>query len=117
MKENSKDRSVTIRINKDVYQRLVDETLERSVKEGKLIKISEIIREKLIKNLSQELPYITHVEILKIDQTKSLSKIYANIWVEKIGQKKIIIGKNGEKLKLIGTQARLGLEKFLSKKV
>jgi len=49
MKENSKDRSVTIRINKDVYQRLVDETLERSVKEGKLIKISEIIREKLSK--------------------------------------------------------------------
>ena len=43
MKEN-KDRSVTIRINKDVYQRLVDETLERSVKEGRLIKISEIIR-------------------------------------------------------------------------
>ena len=49
MKEN-KDRSVTIRINKDVYQRLVDETLERSVKEGRLIKISEIIREKLEKN-------------------------------------------------------------------
>jgi hypothetical protein len=50
MKEkNSKDRSVTIRINKDVYQRLVDETLERSVKEGRLIKISEIIREKLEK--------------------------------------------------------------------
>lgn len=48
MKEN-KDRSVTIRINKDVYQRLVDETLERSVKEGRLIKISEIIREKLEK--------------------------------------------------------------------
>jgi hypothetical protein len=49
MKENSKDRSVTIRINKDVYQKLVDETLERSVKEGRLIKISEIIREKLEK--------------------------------------------------------------------
>ena len=48
MKEN-KDRSVTIRINKDVYQRLVDETLEISVKEGILIKISEIIREKLEK--------------------------------------------------------------------
>jgi hypothetical protein len=49
MKENSKDRSVTIRINKDVYQRLVDETLKRSVNEGRLIKISEIIREKLEK--------------------------------------------------------------------
>ena len=49
MKENGKDRSVTIRINKDVYQKLVDETLERSVKEGRLIKISEIIREKLEK--------------------------------------------------------------------
>jgi predicted CopG family antitoxin len=49
MKEYSKDRSVTIRINKDVYQKLVDETLERSVNEGRLIKISEIIREKLEK--------------------------------------------------------------------
>ena len=49
MKENSKDRSVTIRINKDVYQKLVDETLERSVKEGRIIKISEIIREKFPK--------------------------------------------------------------------
>jgi hypothetical protein len=49
MKENSKDRSVTIRINKDIYQRLVDETIERSVKEGRIIKISEIIREKIEK--------------------------------------------------------------------
>jgi len=49
MKEDNKDRSVTIRINTDVYQKLVDETLERSLREGRLIKISEIIREKLEK--------------------------------------------------------------------
>ena len=48
MKEN-KDRSVTIRINKDIYQKLVDETLKRSLDEGRIIKISEIIREKLSK--------------------------------------------------------------------
>lgn len=48
MKEN-KDRSVTIRIEQEVYQKLVDETLKRSVDEGRIIKISEIIREKLNK--------------------------------------------------------------------
>ena len=42
-----KDRSVTIRISKEVYDKLIKETIDRSVKENKIIKISEIIREKL----------------------------------------------------------------------
>lgn len=49
MKKNSKDRSVTIRIPMVDYDKLVKEAIDRSVKEGRIIKISEIIREKLEK--------------------------------------------------------------------
>lgn len=85
--------------------------------QGLNFRITEIIREKIIKNLEQELPYVTNVEILNMDKVKNLYKINANIWVEKIGQKKILIGKDGNKLKIIGTQARLELEKLLKSKV
>ena len=80
-------------------------------------RIAEVIREKLIKNLEQELPYATHVEIVSISKNRDLYKIHANIWVEKVGQKKIVIGKNGCKLKIIGTQARIELEKTLKSKI
>ena len=80
-------------------------------------RIAEIIREKLIKNLSQELPYTTSVQITNITKPKTIYHIDATIWVEKTGQKKIVIGANGSKLKIIGTQARLDLEKLLQGKV
>jgi hypothetical protein len=47
MTKNSQDRSVTIRIKKELYQELVDLTISKSVKEGRVVKVSEIIREKL----------------------------------------------------------------------
>jgi len=79
---------------------------------------TEIIREKLIRNLNQELPYALNVEIISIiTKPKNIYKIDAVIWVEKAGQKKIVIGENGSKLKIIGTQARLDLEKLFNKKV
>lgn len=80
-------------------------------------RIAEIIREKLIKNLSQELPYTTHVQIDNIEEKPMIHHISATIWVEKTGQKKILIGEGGNKLKTIGTQARLDLEKLLNRKV
>ncbi len=80
-------------------------------------RIAEIIREKLIKNLSQELPYTTHVQIDNIEEKPMIHRISATIWVEKTGQKKILIGEGGKKLKTIGTQARLDLEKLLNHKV
>ncbi len=80
-------------------------------------RIAEIIREKLIKNLSQELPYTTHVQIDNIEEKPMIHRISATIWVEKTGQKKILIGEGGNKLKTIGTQARLDLEKLLNRKV
>lgn len=78
---------------------------------------SEIIREKLIRCLGDELPYVTSVEIEKFDIQPKLLKLHAVIWVERENQKPIVIGKNGEMLKRIGTQAREDLEKFFEKKV
>lgn len=78
---------------------------------------SEIIREKIFENYSQEIPYSTHVTIQSFKEEPNISRIDAEIWVEKESQKAIIIGKNGKALKKTGTEARLALEKFLNQKV
>ena len=78
---------------------------------------AEIIREKLVRLLGDELPYETTVEIEKFQDTEKLLKLYAVIWVERDNQKAIVIGKNGARLKQIGQQAREDLEKFFGKKV
>ena len=78
---------------------------------------SEIIREKLMRNLAQELPYNLTVEIEKFTQDGKLLDIAAVIWVERENQKAIIIGKGGEQLKSIGTKARIDMEKMFESKV
>jgi GTP-binding protein Era len=78
---------------------------------------SEIIREKLTRNLAQELPYNLTVEIEKFTHDGKLLDIAAIIWVERDNQKAIIIGKNGSKLKDIGTKARYDMEKLFQDKV
>ncbi|MDH5599917.1 MAG: GTPase Era, partial [Gammaproteobacteria bacterium] len=78
---------------------------------------AEIIREKLMRNLSKELPYNLTVEIEKFTQEGKMLDIAAVIWVERENQKAIIIGKNGEKLKSIGTKARIDMEKMFEQKV
>lgn len=78
---------------------------------------SEIIREKLMRKLGQELPYAITVEIEQFKEEGGLYDISAAIWVERKGQKAIIIGKKGENLKLIGTQAREDMEKLFDHKV
>jgi GTPase len=79
--------------------------------------IAEIIREKIIRETEQELPYVTTVEIEQFKQSEKLTEISAIIWVERPGQKKIVIGKNGAVLKKIGTQARREIEILLHAKV
>jgi len=79
--------------------------------------ISEIIREKLVRFLGEELPYATTVEIEQLKEEDKMFRIHGLIWVEREGQKKIIIGKSGEKLKKIGTEARKDMERLLDKKV
>ena len=79
--------------------------------------ISEIIREKAINRLGDELPYRLNVVIEKIEDSKKLKTIYAAVITESQSQKGIILGKQGSMIKAIGTAARKELEKEFSKKV
>ncbi len=78
---------------------------------------SEFVREKLVRSLSQELPYSTTVEIEKFSVENSVRHIHAIIWVERDGQKGIIIGKKGQQLKRIGELARKDMERAFEGKV
>jgi GTP-binding protein Era len=78
---------------------------------------SEIIREKLVRELGQELPYTTTVEIEKYEENDRLTRIFATIYVEGKGQKAIIIGRKGARLKSIGSKARTDIEKMIEGKV
>lgn len=78
---------------------------------------AEIIREKLTRRLGDELPYSLTVEIERYEEKPELAKIYAIIWVERSSQKSIVIGKQGEMLKKIGSDARLDMEKLIDRKV
>ncbi|WP_347988793.1 GTPase Era [Methylomonas sp. AM2-LC] len=79
--------------------------------------VAEIVREKLTRRLGDELPYALTVEIELYEEHPDLCKIYANIWVERSSQKSIVIGKQGEMLKNIGTEARIDIEKLIGQKV
>ena len=79
--------------------------------------ISEIIREKAINRLGDELPYRLNVGIDKVERKKGLITIYANIIVESSSQKGIILGKGGSMIKAIGTSARKDLEAEMKKKI
>ncbi|WP_109078171.1 GTPase Era [Aggregatibacter kilianii] len=79
---------------------------------------SEIIREKLMRFMGEELPYSVTVEIeqFKVNE-RGTYEINGLILVEREGQKKIVIGHKGEKLKKIGTEARLDMERLFDNKV
>ncbi|MCD8049010.1 MAG: GTPase Era [Clostridia bacterium] len=79
--------------------------------------VSEIIREKMLRLLDQEVPHGAAVEIEAMKEESSITRINAVIYCEKSGHKGIIIGKNGETLKRIGSYARADIEKLLGKKV
>ncbi len=78
---------------------------------------AEIVREKLTRRLGDELPYALTVEIERYEEKPDITKIYAIIWVERLTQKNIVIGKQGEMLKKVGTDARFDIEKLIGKKV
>ena len=78
---------------------------------------SEIIREKAINRLGDELPYRLNVGIDKVEKKKGLITIYANIIVESSSQKGIILGKGGSMIKAIGTSARKDLEAEMKRKI
>ncbi len=79
---------------------------------------TEIIREKIMQQTDDEIPYSVAVEVLTWkEKREGLVVIQANIYVERDSQKGIIIGKNGARLKEIGTAARGDIERLLGTKV
>ena len=79
--------------------------------------ISELIREKIIRMLGDELPHDTFVQVELLENEDEIIKIHAVIYVVRDSQKQIVIGKGGGTLKKIGQQARLELEDYFKKKV
>ncbi len=77
----------------------------------------EIVREKVILLTRQELPYSTMVLVDSFEEKPGLLRIHATVYVERAGQKGIVIGARGEKLKKIGTWAREELEKLFGLRV
>ena len=90
---------------------LITDQLERFM-------VSEIIREKVMEMTEEEVPHSVAVEVDEWNERREgLISIRGNIYVEREGQKGIIIGKKGSMLKLIGTAARIDIEKLLNAKV
>jgi len=77
----------------------------------------EIIREKLILMTQEELPYSTAVVVEQFEEGEKLHRILATVFVERESQKAIVIGRAGQKLKEIGTEARKELETFFDRKI
>jgi len=78
---------------------------------------AEMIREQLMLRLAQELPYATSVEIEQFEERDGRSEIAAVIWVERDGQKSIVIGAGGAQLKAVGTAARHAMERLFGRRV
>jgi GTP-binding protein Era len=78
---------------------------------------AELIREKLIMVTEEEMPYSTAVVIDRFEESETLHRIFASIFVERESQKAIVIGKAGARLKEIGIEARKDLEAFFGRKI
>ena len=79
--------------------------------------VEEIVREKLMRQLGDELPHSSAVSVIHFKQEGGLIEIHAEIFVERDSQKRMVIGRQGQRLKLIGTEARKDVERLLDSKV
>jgi GTP-binding protein Era len=79
--------------------------------------VSEIVREKLMRQLGDEIPHSATVVIEYFKEGPQLTEIHADIYVERDGQKRIVIGKQGQRLKLIGQEARRDIELLIGRQV
>jgi len=80
-------------------------------------RIAETIREKLTFELNQEVPYGIAVEVERLGEEDGQLTVDAAIWVDRDGQKPIVIGARGERLKRVGRAARLALNTMLGRRV
>jgi GTP-binding protein Era len=79
--------------------------------------VAELVREKILRATSEELPYVTAVVTESWEEAESLTRIHCLIYVEKPSHRAIIIGRGGERLKQIGAAARADIEKLLGRHV
>ena len=79
--------------------------------------VAEIIREQILAETSEEIPYATTVTIDQFEEGTKLTRIAATIHCERDGQKRILVGKHGQMLKKIGTTARMQIEKLVGTRV
>jgi len=108
-------------LEREVYQRLPESDMifpeDYVTDRSSRFLAAEIIREKLMRGLGKELPYATAVEIESFKEEEGMLHIHGLIWVERDSQKRIVIGKGGEKLKEVGKQARLDMQRLFDSKV
>ena len=97
-------------------QHIYDENFQINNSENQFM-ISELIREKIIRRLGDELPHDTFVKIDDINDKTDIVEVYATIYVNRQSQKQIVIGAGGKILKNIGEQSRIDIEEYLNKKV
>lgn len=91
--------------------------IEMVTDKDEIFQIKEIIREKILKQLSQEVPHSIAIFIDDIDWESKPMRIFASIFVEKDSQKGIVIGAGGRRIKEIGSQARNDIERLLNKHI
>ena len=83
-----------------------------------IVSVSEIIREKALRNLRDEIPHGVGVEMLQIKKVSdTLTEIHADVYCERASHKSIIIGRQGAMLRKIGSEARVDIERLLGTKV
>lgn len=90
-----------------------DEVTDRSER----FLVAELIREQLMRQLGDELPYVSTVEIADFKEEGRLLRISAVVWVEREGQKAIVVGAGGAQMRAIGQSARIAIEKLMDRKV
>jgi GTPase len=80
--------------------------------------VAEMVREKILRVTGEEIPYVTAVVTERYEEvSEELHRIYCAVYVERSSQKSIIIGKGGQRLKQIGTEARLDIERLVGHRV
>ncbi len=84
---------------------------------GERFLAAELVREQIFRGFQQEVPYATAVSIEQFKRAKGTLHVEATIWVEREGQKPILIGKDGQRLKAVGSRARLAMQKLFATKV
>ena len=98
-------------------EHLYDKNISSSSHHKDTFMISELVREKIIRMLGDELPHDTFVQVELFEHKDEIIKIHAVIFVARNSQKQIVIGKDGNTLKKIGKQARIEIEDYFNKKV